>query len=178
MFLFIECFIWLNWLKLKNQSCWSLGVVLKEGYWLDQLGLPAAVVWGCNIRHYILFEDVVGWGRFIQTKLGSPLPGSLEVIFWDSSLIWSSSIKMASEWVQNQCFQPITIIYFWKALAICRWVVQEKVFLEPNLVVGARQILQNGFRMGSKSMFSTNYKPYISAKLLQFVGGLCKKTCF
>ena len=37
---------------------------------------------------------------------------------------------------------------------------------------------QNGFRMGSKSMFSINYKLYISGKLLQFVGELCKKNVF
>ena len=98
------------------------------------------------MRQCILFEDF--FGGFIQTKPGSPLPGSLKVIFWDSSLIWSSSIKMASEWVQNQCFQSITNYIFLESS--CNLQVsyaRKRVFLEPNLVVGARQILQNGFKI-------------------------------
>ena len=83
------------------------------------------------MRQCILFEDF--FGGFIQTKLGSPLPGSLDVIFWDSSLIWSSSIKMASEWVQNQCFQSITnYIFFGKLLQFVGELCKKNVFFRAQ----------------------------------------------
>ena len=120
-----------------------------------QLGIPAGGV-GCEDVIWDSASCLKIFGGFIQTMLGSPLPGSLKVIFWDSSLIWSSSIKMASEWVQNQCFQLITNYIFLES-SCNLWVscARKKCFLEPNLVVGARQILQNGFRMRENTYFQS-----------------------
>ena len=69
---------------------------------------------------------------------------------------------------------------FWWVYSNYAWIPTSRepkgnfLGFEPNLVIEH----QNGFRMGSKSMFSINYKLYISGKLLQFVGELCKKNVF